>query len=84
MEEAAPAVAPVETPVINEQSETESETPTFVVIRSGHRVSDKNYPTSDDPAAISERDFWAKVVKKWSYPEPVDIVQFDKKKHRVW
>ena len=56
----------------------------FVVIREGYRVSDREYATSDDPVAVDERDFWSRVANNHSYGEPVTIVQYDSKKHRVW
>ena len=56
----------------------------FVVVREGYRVSDKEYVTADDPVAISEQEFWTRVANTHSHGEPVQIVQFDSKKHRVW
>ena len=58
--------------------------PTYVVIREGHRVSDKEYSTAADPVAINEMKFWDKVAKNHSYGELVEIVLYDPKKHRVW
>lgn len=57
---------------------------TFVVVREGFRVSDKEYENPEDPLAISEKDFWTKVAKNHSWGEPVEIVQYDSKQHRVW
>ena len=59
-------------------------TPRYVVIRDGLRVSDKDYSKPDDPKAISERDFWKKVITRWPDGTRVEIVKYDKKKHRVW
>lgn len=56
----------------------------FVVVREGYRVSDREYETADDPVAVTERDFWTRVATNHSYGEPVAIVQYDSKKHRVW
>ena len=57
----------------------------YVVLRNGIRVSDVEYDDANDPAAISERDFWNTVVTNWSKHEPpVLIVPYDNKKHRVW
>lgn len=56
---------------------------TYVVVRNGLRVSDREYGDPNDPAAISERDFWDRVEKK-DFGKPVEIVQYDPKKHRVW
>lgn len=58
--------------------------PRYVVVRGGLRVSDKDYPKLDEPRAIAERDFWRKVVERWPDGTKVEIVQYDKKKHRVW
>jgi len=58
--------------------------PRYVVVRSGLRVSDKDYPKSDEPRAIAERDFWRKVIERWPDGTKVEIVQYDKKRHRVW
>lgn len=57
---------------------------TYVVVREGFRVSDREYEDSADPAAVIEKEFWEKVAKNHSYGEPVEIVQYDAKKHRVW
>jgi hypothetical protein len=56
----------------------------FVVTRGGVRVSDKDYPSADNERAISERDFWNRVVKRHPDGTKIEIVQYDKKKHRVW
>ena len=58
--------------------------PRYVVVRDGLRVSDKDYPKADEPRAISEKDFWKKVVERWPDGTKVEIVQYDKKKHRIW
>ena len=69
---------------VNDGSNTEAKPITYVVVREGYRVSDREYETPDDPAAISEQEFWTQVAKKHSYGEPVSIVQYDSRKHRVW
>jgi hypothetical protein len=56
----------------------------FVVTRGGVRVSDKDYPTVDNDRAIAERDFWKRVVTNYPDGTKVEIVQYDKKKHRIW
>lgn len=56
----------------------------YVVVRDGYRVSDREYPTVDDPLAVAERDFWSRVATRHSYGEPVLVVQYDSKRHRVW
>jgi hypothetical protein len=58
--------------------------PRYVVVRSGLRVSDKDYPKADEPRAIAERDFWRKVIERWPDGTKIEIVQYDKKRHRVW
>ena len=58
--------------------------PRYVVIRDGLRVSDKDYPKPDEPRAIDEKEFWQKVIERWPDGTKVEIVQYDKKKHRIW
>jgi hypothetical protein len=55
-----------------------------VVIRGGLRVSDNDYPSQSDSRAIAEMNFWRKVVSRWPDGTKVEIVQYDKKKHRIW
>lgn len=57
---------------------------TFVVVRDGFRVSDKEYVSATDPFALNERNFWKRVATNHSHGEPVTIVQYDSKQHRVW
>jgi len=57
---------------------------TFVVVRDGSRVSDREYSTANDPFAIGERNFWKRVATNHSHGERVAIVQYDAKMHRVW
>lgn len=64
--------------------ETEQKPTYYVVVRDGLRVSDKDYLDPNDPEAIQERDFWAGIAKKHSWGEPVGIVKYDPKRHRVW
>jgi hypothetical protein len=56
----------------------------YVIVRSGLRVSDKDYPEQSDPRAIAEMNFWRKVISRWPDGTKVEIVQYDKKKHRIW
>jgi len=56
----------------------------FVVVRDGHRVSDREYNVPNDPDAVAEQDFWYNIANKHSYGESVEIVQYESKKHRVW
>lgn len=58
--------------------------PRYVVVRSGLRVSDKDYPTPSETGAIAEKDFWQRVVDRHPDGTKVEIVEFDKKKHRIW
>jgi len=74
---------------INELVEQENWTPgqsaaRYVVVRDGLRVSDKDYDKPNEQRAIAEKEFWQKVVKRWPDGTKVKIVQFDKKKHRIW
>jgi hypothetical protein len=57
---------------------------TYVVVRDGYRVEDREYEDPNDPAAISTKEFWTRVSKNMSWGEKVSIVQYDPKKHRVW
>ena len=57
---------------------------TYVVTRDNLRVSDVDYISPDYPAAIAERDFWQRVVNRYPDGTRVEIVPFDKKKHRIW
>lgn len=82
------AVPTLVTP-INELVEQDTWTPgqaatRYVVVRGGLRVSDKDYPNPDEQKAVAEKAFWQKVVKQWPDGTKVEIVQFDKKKHRIW
>jgi hypothetical protein len=76
---------PATQPVIT-GSEKHIERPlTYVVVRDGYRVSDLEYSTPDGGGnATVEKEFWTRVAKKHSHGEPVEIVQYDPKKHRVW
>jgi hypothetical protein len=72
-----------ETEVVSEEQKANT-TPTFVVIRGGCRVSDREYKSPEDPFAVDEKDFWQKVVNRYPDGTKVEIVPFDKKKHRIW
>jgi len=77
--------APATQQVVTGNTEKKFERPvTFVVVREGFRVSDREYSAANDPFAIEERNFWKRVATNHSYREPVAIVQYDSKKHRVW
>lgn len=77
--ESAPEVQQENVEIINEPKST-----TYVVVRDGYRVSEKEYQTPDDPVAIQEKEFWFTVEKNHSHGAPVDIVQYESKKHRIW
>lgn len=68
----------------NPPPEQQKESITYVVVRDGFRVSDREYETLDDPVAATEKEFWEKVSKNHSWGEKVEIVQYDVKKHRIW
>lgn len=69
---------------IEKQIEENKDEPRYVVIREGHRVSDQDYSTPNDPVALEEMKFWKKVATDHSWGEPVEIVLYDNKLHRVW
>lgn len=78
--EAAPVA--VAQQVITDSQEQKSQC--YVVLREGHRVSEHEYETPDDPKAISEMEWWRMIAQKHSWGEPVEIVQYDNKLHRIW
>ena len=78
----APPVALQANTDIQEQSETKE--PRYVVVREGHRVSPNEYSDPKDPKAIQEMSFWRRIANKHSWGEPVEIVVYDNKLHRVW
>jgi len=73
----------VPNPVITNVSEEQSEQK-YVVIRGGHRVSDREYSSVDDPSAQLERQFWQKVIARHPDGTKMEIVPFNKKIHRIW
>jgi hypothetical protein len=56
----------------------------YVVVRDGHRVSNKEYDFPTDPQCLEEIQFWSGVSKKQSNGEKVEAVLYDSKKHRIW
>jgi len=56
----------------------------YVVVRNDVRVSDKDYDNLNDPKALLEKSFWQKIIKKWPDGTKIEIVKYDKKKHRIW
>jgi hypothetical protein len=87
--DAVPTPTPVST-VLGEQEDWRpgDPSPTYVVVRQAygtdHRVSDREYKTENDPMAVIERDFWARVIKFHPDGTSTNIVKFDKRKHRIW
>lgn len=53
----------------------------YVVTRDEYRVSDIEYQNRED--ASNEYIFWNNVVKKWPDGTKIDIVELDRRKHRV-
>lgn len=56
----------------------------YVVTRGGFRVSDQEYIDPNYPSAISEMEFWKRVIKRFPDGTRSEIIQYDKKKHRIW
>ena len=77
-------LAALESQLVNNGKNLEEKPSTYVVVRDGLRVSDREYETIDDPYAILEKDFWTLISNKHSYGEPVEIVLYESKKHRIW
>jgi hypothetical protein len=63
---------------------TSERCPTYVVIRDRFRVSDREYLNPTDPIALAEQSFWNRIAMEHSYGEPVEIVEYESRKHRVW
>jgi hypothetical protein len=77
--------SPATQQVVKENLEKKTERPiSYVVVRDGHRVSEREYLLPTDSAAIIEKEFWEKIANTHSHGEPVVIVQYDQKKHRIW
>jgi len=73
---------PVQTTVVSAEQNIE---PTkYVVVRSGLRVSDTEYLTSNNPSALAERDFWQRIINKYPDGTKMAIVEYNKKLHRNW
>lgn len=54
----------------------------YVVVRSGLRVSDREYENPAD--AVEELNHWKSIVKRWPDGSVVEVVEKDDKKHRIW
>ena len=72
------------TPQTAIMGKTEARPIKYVVVRDGHRVSEREYDSPTDPLCEAEIKFWSGVSKGRSYGEKVEAVQYDPKKHRVW
>jgi hypothetical protein len=66
---------------LDEQS---AEPTKYVVVRDGHRVSDRDFLTSSDEAAIAELNFWKRVSNRFPDGTKIEIVPFNKKIHRIY
>jgi hypothetical protein len=64
--------------------EEQTKTTTYVVIRDGYRVEDREYESVDDPVAVATKEFWTKVANNHSWGEKVEIVKYDSNQHRIW
>ena len=73
---------PAETQVVS--GEQSAEPNVYVVVRDGFRVSEATYTDSTDDNALSELAFWRRVSDRSNDGTKVEIVLFDKKKHRTW
>ena len=74
----------LEVPLTVESEEQKETNPRYVVVRGGNRVSDKEYQTPDEPRALEEKNFWQRVINRHPDGTKVQIVEFDKKLHRIW
>jgi len=76
---------PTSQQVITDNTEKVSERSiSYVVVRGESRVSNREYSTPNDTYALEEQYFWKTLTERHSHNEPVKIVQYDSKKHRVW
>jgi hypothetical protein len=78
------SIAAPPTPQPATTGKTEARPVKYVVVRDGHRVSDREYDSPTDPLCEAEIKFWSRVSKNRSYGEKVEAVQYDSKKHRVF
>lgn len=71
--------------IVEDQPTTESDNKVkYVVIRESHRVSEAEYETPDDPKALNELEYWKGIANNHSWGEPVEIVKYNNKLHRIW
>lgn len=73
---------PIDAPVVSE--EQAQEPVKYVVTRAGFRVSEAEYTDPQDEVALRERDFWNRVAKAAKDGSSAQIVQFNKRLHRIW
>ena len=78
----SPTAPPLHQVAITDKTETRPVK--YVVVRDGHRVSDREYDSPTDPLCVEEIKFWSRISTDRSYGEKVVAVQYDSKKHRVW
>lgn len=57
---------------------------TYVVVRDGKRVSEREYESSTDPLALEEVKHWNKIITKYPDGTKVKIEVYDNKKHRIY
>lgn len=83
VDEALTPSAP-QTKVVGQDWVPGQESKSYVVTRDGFRVSDAEYISADWPQAIQEQEFWQRVSDHSKDGTKVEIVKYDKKKHRVY
>ena len=67
-----------------QMNNTDNRSVRYVVVREGHRVSPDEYTSENDPTALAEQAYWNRIATNHSWGEPVQIVQYDNKLHRIW
>ena len=68
---------------MNEKNKnTSQKSDSYVVLRSGKRVSTAEYRNKED--ALKEFEYWKSVVKKWDPTAKVEISIKDSRRHRVY
>ncbi len=77
-------VSNLEIPLVESGEQKEITTPRYVVVRGGIRVSDKEYSNPEELKALEEKEFWQRVITRYPDGTKVQIVEFDKKLHRIW
>lgn len=54
----------------------------YVVIRSGIRVSDREYDNVND--ATEEVEHWQRILNKWPDGTKITVEEYNDKKHRIY